>query len=699
MTLRTLIFSLLFVSFFSVALGREMDDIEIDICEPIWEGNAITSKKGAIIKSSYFAFQSNSIQYNISQKKFLGEGDLFFHSSIGTIKGEKIVCDLLQNTIQIEKGIFAYPPWVMEAPSLTIDPRQNVILDKPTLSSDSSERPIWKLKASCVSIQNGVIHGTNVVATFLDIPFLWVPKLVIDPEKIRKSPLKYHVRWGGDQGTRLEATYALYRTQELEAILRTDYRFKRGLGGGLETNYCSYNQQHGFSAINYVAKDSSISDPTLSTRYRFQGIYTGEFPEHATKVKLSYDKLSDKDMAADYYDESLGIEEAKRTELRIQTCTPAWRFNLLTKVQLNSFQSVKQELPTLELIPAPVTLGKTGLLSLSEMRISYLNYDYASNLDVRNFSSSRYELTQKILRLFLLDNLRITPEMGLHALYYSNSPTGTPKELVNFFAQLHAEYPLQRKSSWGMQTLSPYATHVYATEPSTSIDRHYIFDIHDGITNFHYTKFGLYTDLLSCNSCSLDETFFANLYTVGFWDKHRLKEVFPHLHTEISSTFFPNFHLSLGATWHYSKAHFDEWRGKALWTVSTDLALAFEFRNRSDRFFRKVDRENYALDQYHTLDQLLSSSLADQRNTLLFHGYYRFHRNLAIEYQTRIGWGRTDEPAYHESQVDLHMKFASIWHCKLSYQHREDDHRVAFYVNLLEPMKRGCKAIFFQQGD
>jgi len=401
-------------------------------------------------------------------------------------------------------------------------------------------------------------------------------------------------------------------------------------------------------------------------------------------------------MAADYYDESLGIEDAKRTELRVQTCKPLWRMNFLTKVQLNSFQSVKQELPTLEFIAAPLTLGQTGLLSLTELRLSYLDYDYASSLDDKNFASSRYEVTQKFSRLFLLDNLRITPELGMCALYYSNSPSGTPKELVSFFSQVHAEYPFRRKNEWGVQTLSPYVTHVYASEPTTPIGRHYIFDVHDGITNFDYTKFGLYGDSLSINGDCINEALYANFYTVGFWDKHRLKEIFPQLFGEFNSTFFSNFHCTIGGAWHYSKVHFDEWRGRALWTASSDFALAMEFRHRRNRFFRKVDRENYALEQYHTLNQLLSSSLADQRNTLLFHTYYRFHRNLALEYQSRMGWGRETEGPYHEWQLDLHAKIASIWHCKLSYQLREDDHRIAFYVNLLEPIRR-CRAVFFQQ--
>src|SRR5690606_29851363 len=101
------------------------------------------------------------------------------------------------------------------------------------------------------------------------------------------------------------------------------------------------------------------------------------------------------------------------------------------------------------------------------------------------------------------------------------------------------------------------------------------------------------------------------------------------------------------------------------------------------------------LESYRPYEELIHSSLSDERDTLLYHIYYRFSDNLALELQSRTGWRRKHEPSYNEYQVDLHTSLGSFWNLKISYQNREDDQRLAFYFKLSadRPSKRDCRPV------
>jgi hypothetical protein len=118
------------------------------------------------------------------------------------------------------------------------------------------------------------------------------------------------------------------------------------------------------------------------------------------------------------------------------------------------------------------------------------------------------------------------------------------------------------------------------------------------------------------------------------------------------------------------------------WTISDDLALAAEFRYRNGYSWRKVDRENFFLDFYHSEKRLYHSALSDRRNTFLLHCFYRFHPNWALEISTRQGWNRRHQPCYFEYEIDLLTTIQTAWNLRFSLERREADTRFAIYLNV-----------------
>jgi len=189
--------------------------------------------------------------------------------------------------------------------------------------------------------------------------------------------VRYSVRWGGAQGHRFGLTYEFFSWERWKAFLRLDYRINRGLGGGIETAYRSLDHKTNFQTISYVARDSSIIHPGQRLRYRFQGIGDTLLLDDHISVHLSYDKLSDIDMATDYNDRGLELDTAGRTELVARQQEENWISNFTTRLRINAFQTIKQELPTFETSWRPFSFAETGIVADTYFKASYLDFAYA----------------------------------------------------------------------------------------------------------------------------------------------------------------------------------------------------------------------------------------------------------------------------------------------------------------------------------
>ena len=83
--------------------------------------------------------------------------------------------------------------------------------------------------------------------------------------------------------------------------------------------------------------------------FRFGGGYRKQIPDKHINIDLTYDKLSDKEMATDYADRGLELQSGEKTQLNINHQHSWWISNFRTRVRLNDFQTVKQDRQALAL--------------------------------------------------------------------------------------------------------------------------------------------------------------------------------------------------------------------------------------------------------------------------------------------------------------------------------------------------------------
>lgn len=709
--MKSYIFSLFVFLFWFSCINAELEEtcrpikgLVVDLRSPTLIDGVLSTEQGGVIQAQDIRIQANTLIYT-NQKNgdevihtLYAEGDLIMEFGEYYFIGESLEFDFVSERGILYNARTSLEPWFFGGEEVHLHPDRSFTLINGYITTSESLDHDWEVTAQVAHLkEKRFLFAKDITMRIYQIPLLWLPSLKTNLDIIFDAPVRYNFKWGGRQGSRASMIYEIFSWNRFKAFLRVDYRVKRGFGGGLETYYCSEDHRQIFNTINYVANDNSLSNPHEKIRYRFQGLYHNLVWQDKVTIDLSWDKLSDRDMATDYNDRGLELDTAGRTQLLIRRQEENWIQQFIGNLKVNQFQSVKQELPTFEISWRPQTLGDSGIIFNTLARASYLDFSYSNDvLHVHDYNSMRVEWNQNVYRPIPLRYFVLTPEAGLIGIYYNNSPQKTDETLGIANFGFEAKTALFRCFSNMKHVIEPYMRFNYLTSPTISPNHHYIFDIDDGWFQSNTLRLGILNEwYVKYSSGCLTRPLFVDFYTYGFFDTPTIGKTFPKVYLTATTLSSPTLRHTIETAWDIQHGELDHFNVRADWTVAHNLAIRGEYRHRSPFSWRKADATNFILDAFRSEKQLLHSSLSDRRDTLLAYLFYQFDPNWGLLFEIRHGWYRKTEPSYTEFETDLIGRLQSAWNVKLSYQHREDDDRIAFYfsIGLHKPNLRRCESL------
>lgn len=709
----------LFLLFFtSSLLGSPLDDIKninnifekgikVDLRCPVYTDGILSTTQGGVITGPNLRIQALHIIYT---KKMTDGNPVFTIEAQGEVAlefgdyffvGERLEYDFLTKTGVIYEARSSIEPWYFGGRAIELCADGSYIIYNGFVTTSENYQTEWQVSAEEASLHgNNLFKAKNVQFRFIQLPVFWLPSFRANLDFIFDSPIRYNVSWGGRQHTRLEMQYELFSWKRIKNFVRLDYRIKRGFGGGFYTLYSSEDNKENFEMINYIARDSSVTNPDERTRYRFQGIYNNLWDNDTISADLSWDKLSDQYMATDYDDRGLELETAGRTQLQLRRQQDdLWIANFFTRVRVNTFQTIKQELPSLEATIKPFTIGSTGIISENLWRLSYLDFQYAKHSKhVHNFNSVRTEFYHKLYRAYRLGIFTTTPEIGGLAIYYGSNPHADDHWVTLGMASVETNTKLRRNYDCLNHVIKPFLKYQYYTMPGVRPNKHYIFDIEDGWYRLNMITFGVDNSIYYRGEDRvLGRWLHLELFANAFIDTPSITNFIPVIYSRATWNSFPTLRHIFCVAWDTERDNVYHFNFRNEWTISPQAAFSLEWRHRNDFDWRKADHTNFILDSFRSENELRRSQLSDRRDTVLFHLFYRWHPNWAIEFESRHGWNRFDEPNYSEYEVDILATVQTAWNIKLSFQRKEydrNDNRVALYFNvgLPRPNRSRCDA-------
>lgn len=670
--------------------GTLVEGITVDLREPCYSDGVLSTTEGGVVRGPNIRIQAQKMTYIRKVEngfpicKIVAEKNLMLEMGDYIFVGRKLEYDFQSRTGILYCARTGIDHWYIGGNNIQFYPDDSYAIQEGYITTSETLTTDWKATAQEATLINRRLKAQSVKFQLYQVPVFWLPSFDFDLNSLDDSPFSYDVGWGGSQGTRVGIEYKVFSWDRWKTYARLDYRFrKRGIGGGIETYYSSPDHKATFQTINYVAQDHSIFIPKESVRYLFQGAYHNQFLDDKVTVDLTYYKLSDQYMGSDYEDQGLELENPIRTELDIRRQEKNWIANFLTCVRINSFETLKQELPTLQTSWRPFQIGSTGIISDNRMRLSYLDFVYANHeCHVRDYHSSRLIFMHNLYRPFPWGHVTFTPEAGTTAIFYGDSPEGPSRWVLvgNVGGTLVA--PLYRYYGDCKHTLIPYLRYRYDAFPTTVPNHHYIFDICDGWYRLSRLRFGLHQSLYSKECGFMRRNIDADVYADAFFDSKNIPAPIPRAYANLIYNSSLTLRHCVGSAWNFFKNRVDYFNFRTEWTYSPDFAVALEFRHRDAYYWRKADRDNFMLDAFRPVKELLHSSVSDRRNTALVHFFYRFHPNWAVEYEARHGWLRRNHTRYTEFEVNLLGHLRSASRIKISYQHTEGEDRIAVYFSI-----------------
>jgi hypothetical protein len=665
-------------------------EVIVDLRSPTYQDGVLSTKEGGILLAEGIRIQAREISYKrsiVNGKQVsvvTAEGDLMIQYGKMVLVGRKIEYDFSTQSGILYKGRSAVGKWYVGGERLILRPDRSLSLEKAYVTTCENAESEWQLGAGDVTIRkDSILTAKSVNVRFFKIPIFWLPNVKMNLKSVVEGPIRYKAAYRGREGSVISARYRFFTWKELNAFVRLDYVTGRGPGGGIETEYDSISEKTHLYTQNYAARDNSIDDPRKRFRYRFGGHYQSTWDHKRYDVDLRYDKLSDSEMPTDYHIDDFHLYTARRTQLRIHRQEKSWIANLFTRVRLNSFQTINQELPSVETSWRPLNLDSSGIIYESRVRLSYLDYVFAKETEASNFHSGRFAMQQTLSRPFSFHYLRFLPQAELVGIAFTDSPQHNAKflGLGRFGMEVHV--PFSRMYPYAKHIVLPYARYEFVTTPTVSIPEHFLFSIDDAYLHMESLRFGMRNTVYQKDiERSIFRAFYWDVYSYAFFHAPAIPVVIQKAYSDLIWTPLTRTYCSIQFAWNIEHGRLEHINTRIDYTYSPDIAFAIEYRIRDKYDWRKADKTNFVLDAFNREQALLVSPVSDRRQTFLTHCFLRITSSTAIELQTRHGWDRRFMPAYNEGKITVSTVLACRWYLKVYYEHAEYDNRYGLSLAL-----------------
>ena len=663
--------------------------VTVDLQDPIFKSGVLSTTKGGVIYNDEIRIQAQEIAYHkesdeeLNITKVTASGDIIVELNGRIFVGDSIEYNFTNNSGVIFKGKTRLDPWFIGGEEINLASDGTILIKNAFISTSENLDSEWQIGVSNIRIRNDhIISAKNVNLRVFKVPVFWLPAFKTSVKNLFDTPLKLRFRWDDGKGPRVGVKYRFLASDQWQASGILEYSLKRGWGGGVDSVYENEGRNEKFKTNNYIAYDKD--DEQL--RYRFRGIFEKEpLFDDKTTMSFQYDRLSDDAMASDYHDKEFDLKTAGRTELSIWHKEQDWFAHFLTRLRINPFQTIKQELPSLEFSLRPFNVTSKKLITENRFKASYLNLEYEDGLNTSfdHFDSIKISTENDLYRNFKMhDNFNITPNLGFIGAFYGNSPSGTSKTVTALKGSLSINSQISKK--YGKNTLhsaQPYIDYQVISKPSTKTDEHFIFDVDDAIGKLNQLSIGLKNNIYKYKDSQQHQDWFFDIYAISFFDTPIISKRIPYLHTDISWTALENIECFSKVIWNFNHNILDRFNLGVGWTHSEDLAAGIEYRHRSKYSWRKAVRDNYTMETIRSEDELLEN-VSDKNDTLLTRVFYRFAPNWDATLRSRHGWNRPISKKLHEYQIDISTFIRGNWKLKTSYLSREEEQSISMKITL-----------------
>lgn len=661
------------------------EELNVYLRNPTYKNGVVYTSQGGVIQNNDIRIQAQSIQYfhrmeeGKMVQKIEAEGDLLIQYKGKVFVGSELEFDFEKMCGTVYDGKTYSTMWYVGGDKIQLLSDGSYRVTNAFVTTCENKESSWDLRAHKVNvIKNEFFQAKKVRLRFFQWPHVWLPSFKLNLKRFKEPIFRYYVNWNKEP--KVGFRYQLYSWQDLAFYGRLEYRWSKGWGGAIESEYFPPDGLTTFTTRNYLGTDRLFNAEDVERRYRIQGAYRSQSRSGKTHTILTWDKYSDVRMPGDFKSEDFEVDTAMKTMFYVHHKENAIIASLKVRPRVNPFESIKQDLPTIYTMTRPIEIRNTGILSSHFIKASYLNFQYSEQLitSLKDFHAPRVEIFEDLYRPVHLKGLTITPRLSGRAILYGTSLSHQSKCLGLLGFGMEAHMHGQRQFERYKHVIEPYIDYTALTRPTVGPDDHFIFSIQDGYQKIQQVEVGIRNLLFSKRRPCKEASFEADLYANAFFSDPVIPQVVPKAYLWLGWR-LPSVHITLHNCYNFRNQIWDFSNSRLLWTINEHVALTLEGRYRSKYDWRKSDHENFILDVTRHERELLTSPLSDRRITILSNLFIRLNPFWTMKFESNHGFYRLiknslKEKPYNEFKIHLYTWLSASWRLHFYYGYTLNNH-------------------------
>lgn len=664
--------------------------IEVSLNDATYCNGILSTDTGGIITTPEFHMQARHIRYTKGphEKKLEAWEDILVTFQDKIFIGDHIFYDCISKTGVINNGKLALDIWHISGRRIELYPNDTYTIFDATITTSERKNPFFSICAPKIMIEKNFLSAKSPQLQCAGRPYLLLPSYSLNLERLwRESPLQYRLFWDKGVGPCGMARYRIYESKYCNSHLRFDLRFHRAkkpilrLGSLLETESFFSQGRGNISTKNYLGHDTLFNDPYHAStfRYRLQGIASFRSSTGNQTLYSRWDKISDRNMPNDFRMEKFELSTEKKTELRLRNFHKRMLTNISFVPKINSFDSIKEELPEIKLYPYPSHFPQLDTIFEHSLRVGYYRYSFSQECKpcFTGFDSSRLHYSQNLYKTFSSSYLTITPKIGCHYLLYGN--TNNCRYFP--FIDISAYTRIVASSRRVLHSIEPYAK-IYSLYSLKEKEYPWVFDSSDGLRKINSLRLGCRNILYIAEESSILPSLSIDTYALSFFQPSPFSKIFPKIFASIDCN-LSKLSIRTLLSWNTEHSVLDLGNVRASFTYSSDVAFSAEFRFRGPRVWRKNNLENYMLDVTRSPFDLTHSILSDARKVAIMRVQLKVHPQWIVRFDGNYGWGRKSESRHFVGKINLLGLVSSNLRIKASYIQAANQSRFEFGIDLV----------------
>ena len=646
--------------------------LDISLKNPVYKGGLITTDEGGIIQGKNLFIQALHIAYSKKdgQEQLKAWGELLIEIQGRTYRADEVTIDFTKRVIEASNGVTKDGDWYVSGEKIVCTFEGDGTFHNVVMSTSENEQDDWSFWSKETTLYSSdKVVAKPVVFYFEKLPLFYLPSLSKSLKDSNDLHLRYRVRNKGTTGLLMGVSCVIHETDTWNHRALVDYNFPEGLGAGLHSEYDSHDDtKTTFRCLNYVAQSKNGISDWEKTRYRLQGSFSTFWESPNIHVDGMYDKLSDRKMQQTFKEHRVKGCVGGMTQLTLTKPEDSYIARLNSRVRINSWQTVREELPLFTINQRPLEVSKSGILFDEKFSTGHLRFVYPRPNFRNNFSATRTELDQRITRPFSFSHVGITPWIGYRGVHYDRSPKGGAVVQAIGMGGGRLNTHLVATTATTTQTIEPYLDLYMSTSPRRSSDKNYIFDLQDSFARVCYYRPGVeHVTFFQPNTYGFQQSLFSEFYGTFFFNTPHLSSNKPRLH--LQETWNMTEKAALKGAVEYDMRHRSFTFGSLLmkYTFTKKLAGTAEVRTQDKWYFRKIDKDNYDVESFRSPHKLLSTQLSDPRTVYILGLLWTLNPETSFGYTVTQGFRNRDIRRYllQELSCDFLVRGSLRFHLSL----------------------------------